>query len=121
MMRMVAMCAPGFTTSPGRARLAWGDIADEDAFWESTEWQWWRVDLRSGKAVRDAELPAGSPYMTSYEVDGRRFISRQTSDGESRLFELSADGQHKPAFRSLGEIRGVARALRTLAARAPTE
>jgi hypothetical protein len=89
--------------------LPWSSISDEDTFWESSEWQWWKIELRTGKAELDPEIPSSAPYMTSYQVDGRRYVSRQTGEGESRLFELSADGAHKPAFQTVGSIRGVAR------------
>jgi hypothetical protein len=87
----------------------WSDVASEDEFWESAAWRWWRVDLATGSAELDDEIPASAPYMTSYEVAGRRFVSRQTGAGDSRLFELSSSGQHLPALTSPGSIRGVAR------------
>lgn len=88
--------------------LPWAAIEDEDTFWEQPAWQWWRVNLRSGEATLDSEIPASAPYMTSYEVDGRRYVSRQ-EDGSSALYELSPSGAHALAFRSVGSIRGVAR------------
>ena len=89
--------------------MPWADVADEDTFWEEPAWRWWRVDLRNGDAAPDPEIPASAPYMTSYEVDGRRYISRQSGDNGSRLYELSPSGAHAPAFGSIGSIRGVAR------------
>lgn len=91
------------------AQLPWAQIRDEDTFWGEAAWAWWRVDLRSGEAAPDNEIPLSAPYMTSYEVDGRRFVSRQDGDSSSRLYELSPDGAHAPAFSSVGSIRGVAR------------
>jgi hypothetical protein len=47
--------------------------------------------------------------MTAYEVDGKRYIARQTQEGESELFELSTDRAPKSALRIAGDLRGVAR------------
>lgn len=91
------------------AVLPWSAVGDEDTFWETPAWSWWKVDLRSGEAALDPALPASAPYMTSYEVDGRRYISRQMGDNQSRLYELAADGAHRPSVTLVGSIRGVAR------------
>ena len=89
--------------------LSWSAVADEDTFWETPAWSWWKVDLRSGEAVIDPALPVSAPYMTSYDVDGVRYVARQTGDNQSRLYELATDGSHRPSFTSIGSIRGVAR------------
>ena len=88
---------------------AWSDLADEDSFWETPAWQWWQVDLRAGTAELDEGIPTGAPYMTSYDVDGERYISRQSGDNASRMYRLSADSKHEPSLRSVGEIRAVSR------------
>lgn len=90
-------------------KLAWADVKDEDTFWGEAVWDWWKVDLATGEAERDTEIPISAPFMTSYQVDGRRYVARQTGDNSSRLFELRADGQHLPGLSSVGEIRGIAR------------
>ncbi|HKO91576.1 MAG TPA: hypothetical protein VJU61_10510, partial [Polyangiaceae bacterium] len=72
--------------------LPWAEIQDEDTFWEEPAWNWWRVDLRAAEAVIDNEIPASTPYMTSYEVDGRRYVAQQAENNRSRLYELSATG-----------------------------
>ena len=85
---------------------SWSAVADEDTFWETPAWSWWKVDLRSGRAVIDPALPVSAPYMTAYDVDGLRYVSRQMGDNQSRLYELAADGSHRPSFTSIGSIRG---------------
>jgi hypothetical protein len=100
---------PGVVQVIDERVLPWADVTDEDTFWERSAWSWWKVDLRSGQATLDPELPASAPYMTSYEVDGHRYVYRQSGDGGSRLYELSPTGAHSPAFSSIGSIRGVAR------------
>jgi len=48
--------------------------------------------------------------VTSYEVAGRRFVSRQTGEGDSRLFELAADGHQcaRAQVAALDDAVGVA-------------
>ena len=87
----------------------WAEILDEDTFWGEAAWRWWRVDLAAGTASLDQHIPASTPFMTSHEVDGKRYVSRQTDDGESELFELSSDGEHRSVLRIAGDLRGVAR------------
>jgi hypothetical protein len=88
---------------------AWAELSEEDTFWESPVWQWWQIDLREGKAKLDEGIPVSAPYMTSYDVAGERYISRQSGDNASRMYHLSADGEHEPSLRSVGEIRAVSR------------
>jgi hypothetical protein len=88
--------------------LPWASITDVDSFWGSTDWEWWRVDLRSGTAVRDANLPNGAPFIMTFEVEGKRFVVRIEGD-RSRLYELSADGAHRAGFAAPGNITGIAR------------
>jgi hypothetical protein len=87
----------------------WAEIADEDTFWGEAAWRWWRVDLRNGTATLDDLIPASTPFMTAYEVDGKRYVARQTADSESELFELSSEGEHRSVLRIDGDLRGVAR------------
>lgn len=78
-------------------------------FWESPARQWWQVDRRAGTAKLDEGIPAGAPYMTSYDVNGERYISRQSGDNASRMDRLSTDGKHEPSLQNVGEIRAVSR------------
>jgi hypothetical protein len=52
---------------------------------------------------------AGAPYMTSYDVESERCISRQFGGNAGRMYHLSADGQHEPSLCSVGEIHAVSR------------
>ncbi|MET0342456.1 MAG: hypothetical protein ABW252_15740 [Polyangiales bacterium] len=89
--------------------LAWSTVKDEDTFWETPAWAWWRIDLAAGKAVRDTALPLSAPFIKSFQVDGSRYIVRQSGESSSSLFRLSATGEHVAGFSAPGQIAGIAR------------
>jgi hypothetical protein len=99
----------GYVQAIDTEQQAWAELSEEDTFWETPAWQWWQIDLREGKAELDRGIPSSAPYMTSYDVDGERYISRQSGDNASRMYHLSAVGDHEESLRSIGEIRAVSR------------
>ena len=87
----------------------WSAITDENKYWESAAWEWWLVDLKNRTASVDKGLPAGTPFIKTFDVDTRRYVVQQRDDDKSQIFLLSSDGAHKPGLISTGAIEGIAR------------
>jgi len=74
----------------------WTSITDEDKYWESEAWEWWQVDLAKKTANVDRGLPISAPYIKTFEANKHRCVVHQKGYGKSQIFQLSADGKHKP-------------------------
>jgi hypothetical protein len=89
-------------------RLPWASFADEPLFDEA--WEWWRLDLRSGTAELDPNIPPSGPGVSSHRVGNDRYIVRSVGGQESsQLFRLADDSVHEPGFTAPGYITGIAR------------
>jgi hypothetical protein len=90
------------------ARLPWSEFAAEPRFDEA--WEWWRLDLASGEATVDTNMPVGGPGVSSHPLGLERFVVQSLADqSRSQLFKLSPDGEHEPGFSAPGLITGLAR------------
>lgn len=88
--------------------LPWEDFAAEPRFDEA--WEWWRLDLETGEAARDPNIPVSGPGVSSHTIGDDRYIVRAIDDhARSQIYRLSADGDHEPGYIAPGFITGVAR------------
>lgn len=98
----------GYISVLDEAALPWEDFAAEPRFDEV--WEWWKIDLETGAAVRDESIPVSGPGVSSHAIGSERYIVRATDDhARSELVLLSPTGQHVSGFSAPGFITGVAK------------
>ena len=72
---------------------------------QAPDWEWWRMDVSTGKAVQATELGTAEVYTTYSRSAGKVLFTRKLNDGaQSQFVEVLADGTVKNGLTAPGFI-----------------